>query len=199
MFLGYARVSTEDQNLDLQRDALKAAGCTTIYEEKATGKHLDGRHQLTECLRSLRAGDTLIVWKLDRLGRSILDLIKIVTELQSCNIQFRSLTEQIDTSTPTGAFTFHIFSALAELERSRIRERTMAGLSAARARGRKGGSKPKTSPQQDKQMLSLWETKKHTAREIATQFNISIPTFFRRIAAMNAPVEDGARKRGPNA
>ena len=184
MLFGYARVSTEDQNLDLQRDALKAAGCTTIYEEKVTGKKVDGRQQLAECLRSLRAEDTLIVWKLDRLGRSILDLIKIVTDLQARNVQFRSLTEQIDTSTPTGAFTFHLFSALAELERSRIRERTMAGLSAARARGRNGGSKPKTSPQQDKQMLSLWESQKHTAREIAKQFSISVPTFFRRIAAL---------------
>jgi DNA invertase Pin-like site-specific DNA recombinase len=138
MRIGYARVSTDDQNLDLQQDALCQARVDKSYEDNASGKSLD-RPQLAECLRSLRKGDTLIVWRLDRLGRSVKDLVALINELRERGVEFVSLTEAIDTTTPMGSFIFHITAALAELERSIIRERTRAGLVSARARGRKGG------------------------------------------------------------
>lgn len=139
--LGYARVSTDDQRLDLQRDALTRAGCADIYEEKVSGKSAD-RPALDYCLRALSAGDTLVVWRLDRLGRSLPDLVRIVGELEQRGVGFESVTERIETGSATGKLTFHLFSALAEFERNLIRERTQAGLAAARARGRKGGRKP---------------------------------------------------------
>jgi DNA invertase Pin-like site-specific DNA recombinase len=138
MRIGYARVSTDDQNLDLQKDALGRAHVDKSYEDRASGKSLD-RPQLAECLRSLRKGDTFIVWRLDRLGRSVKDLVALINELRERGVEFVSLTEAIDTTTPMGSFIFHITAALAELERSIIRERTRAGLASARARGRKGG------------------------------------------------------------
>lgn len=134
--LGYARVSTDDQRLDLQRDALTRAGCVDIYEEKVSGKSTD-RPVLDYCLRALNEGDTLVVWRLDRLGRSLPDLVRIVGELERRSIGFESITERIETGSATGKLTFHLFSALAEFERNLIRERTQAGLAAARARGRK--------------------------------------------------------------
>ena len=144
MIIGYARVSTQEQNLDAQLDALKNANCEQIFEEKITGKHKD-RPELKTCLKALRKGDVLIVWKLDRLARSLKDLVEIITELNDREIGFRSLTEAIDTTSATGRLVFHIFGALAEFEHSLIRERTIAGLDAARARGRKGGRKPSMS------------------------------------------------------
>lgn len=138
MIIGYARVSNQDQNLELQRDALKAAGCETIYEEKASGARL-ARPEWVRARDKLRAGDTLVVWRLDRLGRSLKDLIHTVEELGNEDIGFRSLQESLDTTTPGGKLVFHLFGALAEFERELIRERTTAGLAAARARGRKGG------------------------------------------------------------
>ena len=133
MKIGYARVSTSDQNLDLQNDALKKLGCDHIYEEKASGKTKE-RPELTHCLKSLRPGDTLAVWRLDRLGRSLQDLITIVKNLEALGVAFVSVTENIDTSTATGKLMFHVFGALAEFERNLIQERTQAGLTAARAR-----------------------------------------------------------------
>src|SRR5215216_1580823 len=145
MQIGYARVSTNEQNLDLQRDALLKAGVSpkNIYTDKITGtKH--ERPGLVQALSHLREGDTFVVWRLDRLGRSLKHLIETVTKLQEQHIAFKSITENIDTSTATGQLVFHIFGALAEFERNLINERTMAGLEAARARGRKGGRpKPK--------------------------------------------------------
>ncbi len=138
--IGYARVSTGEQNLDLQLDALNNAGCSKIFTDELSGAKTD-RPGLTEALNYLRAGDTLVVWKLDRLGRSLKDLIEHVEHLKSNGIEFKSLNESIDTASPTGKFTFHLFSALAEFERDLIRERTRAGLAAARARGRIGGRK----------------------------------------------------------
>ena len=135
--IGYARVSTGDQSLSLQQDALQQAGCGTLYEDVASGKNTD-RPELSNCLKALRAGDTLVVWRLDRLGRSLPDLVRIVAELESRGIQFESLQERIDTSTATGRLVFHLFGSLAEFERNLIRERTLAGLAAARARGRQG-------------------------------------------------------------
>ncbi|ASU39124.1 DNA invertase [Herbaspirillum sp. meg3] len=136
--IGYARVSTDDQNLDLQTDALKLAGAESIYEEKASGKSTD-RTVLKFCLRSLRPGDQLVVWRLDRPGRNLRDLIRIVNELNEREIGFKSLSESIDTSGHTGMLVFHLFGAVAEFERSLIRERTAAGVKAARARGKMGG------------------------------------------------------------
>ena len=138
MDVGYARVSTGEQTLDLQLDALKAAGCGKVYREMASGAKAD-RPVLDEVLGYLRPGDTLVVWRLDRLGRSLKHLIEAVARLAEQGIGFKSLTEQIDTTTSGGKLVFHVFGALAEFERDLIRERTNAGLAAARARGRTGG------------------------------------------------------------
>lgn len=135
---GYARVSTQDQTLDLQQDALKAAGCTRIFTETMSGSKAE-RPGLTDAFDHLRAGDTLVVWRLDRLGRTLKDLLELVARLEREGVAFKSLTEQIDTTTPAGTLIFHLFGALAEFERALIRERTQAGLVAARARGRNGG------------------------------------------------------------
>ncbi len=142
MLIGYARVSTDDQNLDLQLDALKAAGCTQLFTDKVSGaaKTKDG---LEGALLHAREGDVLVVWKLDRLGRTVKGLVELVEGLQARGVQFKSITDSIDTSTTAGRFFFHVMAALAEMERELIRERTNAGLSAARARGRLGGRKPK--------------------------------------------------------
>jgi DNA invertase Pin-like site-specific DNA recombinase len=136
MFIGYARVSTTDQTLALQRDALKQAGCEKIFTDTASGSIAD-RHGLEEAISQLRPGDALVVWRLDRLGRSLKHLIETITSLHTKGIGFKSLTEQIDTTTSGGKLIFHIFGALAEFERDIIRERTQAGLAAARARGRR--------------------------------------------------------------
>ncbi|EJY1765418.1 recombinase family protein [Klebsiella oxytoca] len=138
MLIGYARVSTGDQNLDLQKNALVRAECELIFEDTASGKNAK-RPGLRKAIRRLRPGDSLVVWKLDRLGRSVRDLITLVSELQERGIHFRSLTDSIDTSTPAGRFFFHVMSALAEMERELIVERTRAGLAAAREQGRIGG------------------------------------------------------------
>ena len=135
MLLGYARVSTDEQNLELQGDALSAAGCDRIFSDKLSGSRLD-RPGLAAALSHLRSGDSLVVWKLDRLGRTVRQLVEFVARLNQDGIEFRSLTDGIDTTTPAGRFFFHMMAALAEMERDLTRERTMAGLAAARARGR---------------------------------------------------------------
>src|ERR671918_884190 len=142
MLIGYARVSTQDQTLHLQQDALTKAGCSKIFTDTASGPKAE-RKGLEEALSYIRGGDTLVVWRLDRLGRSLRDLIATMTMLDERKIGFKSLTENIDTTTSGGKLIFHIFGALAEFERNLIRERTNAGLTAARARGRIGG-RPKT-------------------------------------------------------
>lgn len=144
MLVGYARVSTQDQELSLQLDALTAAGCEKVFTEKASGAQRE-RPRLQAALDYMRAGDTLVVWKLDRLARSLKQLIETVEDLGGRGIGLRSLTEAIDTTTSGGRLVFHIFASLAEFERGVIRERTMAGLQAARARGRKGGRPPALS------------------------------------------------------
>lgn len=143
--IGYARVSTQDQNLDLQLNELKQVGCERIYQEKASGKSAD-RPELESCLKALRPGDKLVVWKLDRLGRSLPDLVKIVTGLAENGVLFESLTEKLDTGSATGTLIFHIFAALADFERGLIRERTIAGLEAARKKGHIGGRPRKLTP-----------------------------------------------------
>ena len=177
MKIGYARVSTDDQNLDLQKDALTRAGCNRIYEEYKSGKSLE-RPELDACRKALRAGDILAVWRLDRLGRSLPDLIKIIGELRDAGIGFESVTEKIDTTTATGELTFHIFAALAQFERQLIRERTKAGLASARARGRKGGRPKKLSLQDIKAIRSLVKAGELTMAEIATRFGVHRSTAY---------------------
>jgi DNA invertase Pin-like site-specific DNA recombinase len=179
MRIGYARVSTDDQTLDLQRDALERAKCRRIYEEHASGKNTT-RPELEEaCLKSLRAGDTLVVWRLDRLGRSLGNLIQLTNELQSRRIDLESLTEKLDTGSPTGKLVFHVFAALAEFERNLIRERTLAGLKAARARGRQGGRPRKLQPKELKTIRALLKTAEVSVQEIAARFGVSRSTLYR--------------------
>jgi DNA invertase Pin-like site-specific DNA recombinase len=180
MRIGYARVSTEDQTLDLQRDALKRAKCREVYEEQATGKNI-GRPQPEACLKSLREGDTLTVWRLDRLGRNLTDLVALVAEFERRKINFESLTEKIETSSPAGRLVFHVFAALAEFERNLIRERTVAGLKAARARGRKGGRPAKLSAKEIKTIRALLKTADIPVSEIAARFGIARSTLYRTV------------------
>lgn len=180
MKIGYARVSTRDQNLNLQQDALIKEGCEKIFEEKASGTKSE-RPQLAKMLEQLRTGDVVIVWKLDRLGRSLRDLVKCVTEIQDKGAGLRSLNDSIDTTTPQGKLTFHLFAALAEFERDIIAERTRAGLAAARARGRNGG-RPKglSSKAQDKAIIAagLYQQEK-PVQEICDHLGISRSTLYR--------------------
>src|SRR5947209_4396518 len=151
MLIGYARVSTEDQTLHLQVDALQSAGCTQIFRDTASGAKAD-RPGLTRALEHVREGDVLVVWRLDRLGRSLASLIELMTQLDGRGIGFKSLTEQIDTTTSGGKLIFHIFGALAEFERNLIHERTNAGLAASRARGRQGGRRKRLDTEGRDQM-----------------------------------------------
>lgn len=178
MLVGYSRVSTQDQNPELQLDALNAAGCEKIFTEKMSGAKRD-RPELLAALEYVRAGDTLVVWKMDRLARSLKQLIETIEELETREIGFRSLTESIDTTTSSGKLVFHIFGALAEFERSIIRERTMAGLASARARGRFGG-RPKRLSEEDlavaKAMLS---DPKITVEQVAERLGVAASTLYR--------------------
>lgn len=154
-FIGYARVSTGDQTLDLQKDALHAAGCLDVYEEVASGARMT-RPQLAAALRACRRGDTLVIWKLDRLGRNTKHLLEIVEDLTQRDIGLKTLTGfAIDTHTPHGRLALQMFAALAEYERALIQERIMAGIAAARARGRNGGRKPKLSPEQQQLAVDM--------------------------------------------
>lgn len=172
MLIGYARVSTQDQNPQLQLDALKAAGCEQVFQEKVTGKLAD-RPELVACLRTLRKGDTLVVWKLDRLGRSLKNLVEIIHDLDQRGVAFRSITESIDTISAGGKLVFHLFGALAEFEHSLIRERTLAGLSAARARGRLGGRKSKLSADDARKAAAMLRDPYMTKAEVAKHFKVS--------------------------
>jgi DNA invertase Pin-like site-specific DNA recombinase len=177
MLIGYARVSTDDQNLDLQRDALRAAGCQRIYEDRMSGAKA-ARPGLAQAMEVARANDVVAVWRLDRLGRSLHDLIILARTLDDAGIGLMSLQEKIDTSSSGGKLIFHMFGALAEFERNLVRERTQAGLSAARARGRKGG-RPKTlDPAKRKLAVQLYDAKQHTIAEICRMTGISKPTLY---------------------
>jgi DNA invertase Pin-like site-specific DNA recombinase len=180
MIVGYARVSTDDQTTAAQIPDLKKAGCTRIYQEVMSGRTMD-RPQLEKCLDRLESGDTLMVWRLDRLGRSTRDLISLIDALKEKGVNFVTLREGLDTRTPSGMFIFTISAAFAQMERELIVERTKAGLSAARARGRFGGRKPKLSPQQARVVRTLWDSREHTKRAIAEQFGVSIATIDRII------------------
>ena len=181
MLIGYARVSTEDQHLGLQCDALTRAGCERTFEDRRSGAKAD-RPGLTGALDFARPGDSLVVWRLDRLGRSLSDLIALVRRMEETGVQLRSLTEGIDTSTTNGKLTFHLFAALAEFERALVRERTRAGLEAARARGRMGGRKHRLSPERRAHAVALYKAKDKTVGEICRLMGISKPTLYAYVA-----------------
>lgn len=180
MNVGYARVSTAEQSLTLQSDALEAVGCERVFVETASGAQRD-RPELERALDYMRPGDTLVVWKLDRLARSMRQLIDTVEMLQSKGMGFRSLTEAIDTTTAGGMLVFHIFGALAEFERAMIRERTKAGLDAARARGRKGGRPPKLSKDKLRIAKTLLRDPELSVGEVARHVGVSPATLYRLI------------------
>ena len=178
MLIGYARVSTQDQKPELQIDALESAGCEKVFQEKASGAKRN-RPELMEAIDYLRPGDVLVVWKLDRLARSLKQLIETVEQLETGQIGFRSLTENINTTTPGGKLIFHIFGSLAEFERSIIRERTQAGLTAARARGRLGGRPPSLSDDDKRVAQAMLKDPSITMVEVAKRLNVSPATLYR--------------------
>ncbi|EPY8426540.1 recombinase family protein [Citrobacter youngae] len=178
MLIGYVRVSTNDQNTALQRNALECAGCELIFEDKISGK-VSERPGLKKLLRTLSEGDTLVVWKLDRLGRSMRHLVGLVEELREKGVNFRSLTDSIDTSTPMGRFFFHVMGALAEMERELIVERTRAGLEAARAERRIGGRRPKFSDDGWAQMGRLIKGGMDR-KQVAIIYDVGISTLYKK-------------------
>jgi DNA invertase Pin-like site-specific DNA recombinase len=183
MIIGYARVSTEDQTLALQLDALEVARCARVYKDTASGAKAE-RPGLTSALETMREGDTLVVWRLDRLGRSLTQLIALMTTLDEKGVGFKSLTEQIDTTTSGGKLIFHIFGALAEFERNLIRERTKAGLAAARARGRQGGrpkAKALDSARKIQMAQAIYDNQDNTIEDICRTLGISRATLYRYI------------------
>jgi len=186
MLVGYARVSTAEQTLALQEDALGAAGCDKIFTDTLSGARAD-RPGLTAALAYLRPGDALAVWRLDRLGRSLPALIATLADLEERGIGFRSLTEQLDTTTSGGKLIFHVFGALAEFERDLIRERTLAGLAAARARGRRGGRPRKLgTPTRVALAQALYDDRTHSVAAICATLGISRATLYRAIAVTRA-------------
>jgi DNA invertase Pin-like site-specific DNA recombinase len=189
MRIGYARVSTGEQKMDLQLDALQEAGCERIYDEKTSGA-AKNRSELEKCLDSLRDGDTLVVWRLDRFGRSLKDLVSKMETLEERGADFVSLTEGIDTTTAQGKLTFHIFGALAEFERELGRERTMAGLKAARERGRVGGRPRALDGKDIPELQALMKDPDVSTADICERFGISKATLYRYIGP------NGERRRG---
>ena len=185
--IGYARVSTQDQNLALQQDALAKANCDRVFTDTASGAKAD-RPGLRDAFSHLRQGDTLVVWKLDRLGRSLKNLIEVTQDLEKRGIGLRSLQEQIDTTTPGGKLVFHVFGALAEFERDLVRERTNAGLVAARARGRVGGRKPVLTGKKAETALALYHSKKVPVAEICKTLGVSRTSLYRLVGAQTASV-----------
>lgn len=196
--IGYARVSMDDHNLDLQRDALRLAGVGPIYEETVSGKAAV-RQELDHCLKVLREGDTLVVWRLDRLGRSLPDLVQIVAGLEEKGIGFESITEKIETTSAAGKLVFHVFAALAKFERNLILERTQAGLVAARARGRSGGRKPKLDARQIREIKRLMSDPTIPVGQIAERYKVSRTTIYkvapRSGVPASEPQSDASRKK----
>jgi len=191
VLIGYIRVSTNDQNTDLQRIALQSADCELIFEDRISGKTSD-RPGLKKALRCLQPGDTLVVWKLDRLGRSMRHLVMLTEELRERGVNFRSLTDSIDTSTPMGRFFFHVMGALAEMERELIVERTRAGLAAARDKGRIGGRRRKMTPEtvdRARRMLAQGAT----LLQVSLVLDVSVKTIYRYIPA---PEQKKLRENG---
>ena len=185
MLIGYARVSTQDQNLDLQIDALTNAGCKKIFHEKTSGSRAE-RPEFSKAREALREGDTLVVWKLDRLGRSVKNLVDLVGELHNQGIQFKSLTDVIDTGTPSGRFFFHVMASLAQMERGLTVERTRAGLETARKLGRKGGRKRRMTDSKIESAKRLLANGM-PPRDVALNLRVSIPTLYRWVPASAQP------------
>jgi DNA invertase Pin-like site-specific DNA recombinase len=199
MQIGYARVSTREQQLTLQVDALRQAGCTTIYEEVVSGATVN-RPVLHHVLTQLRAGDVLMIWKLDRLGRSLRHLLEVVTRLAQGGVGFKSLHEHLDTTTSTGKLVFHLFGALAEFERDLIRERTQAGLAAARKRGRVGGRPPGLSPQARATAIAaetLYREGQLSVQQIADQLHIAKSTLYVYLRARGVTIGPSSLPAGP--
>ena len=181
MLIGYARVSTQDQILDLQIDALTKAGCQRIFDDKISGSRAE-RPGLNKTLEMLHDGDTLVVWKLDRLGRSVKNLVDLVGQLHKQGVQFKSLTDAIDTGAPSGRFFFHVMASLAEMERELIVERTRAGLDVARKLGRKGGRKPKMTDSKIESAKKLLASGV-PPKDVAKNLGVSVPTLYRLVPA----------------
>lgn len=181
MLIGYARVSTQDQNLDLQIEALTKAGCEKIFDDKISGSYAE-RPGLAKTLEMLRDGDTIVVWKLDRLGRSVKNLVNLVGELHKQGVHFKSLTDAIDTGTTSGRFFFHVMASLAEMERELTVERTRAGLEVARQLGRKGGRKRQMTDSKIESAKKLLANG-IPPRDVAKNLGVSIPTLYRWIPA----------------
>lgn len=186
MLIGYARISTHDQNLGLQRDALAEAKCEKIFTDVASGGNAD-RTGLIDALAHLREGDTLIVWRLDRLGRSLKHLIETVTGLHTRGVGFRSLTEGIETETSGGRLVFHLFACLAEFEREVIRERTRAGLASARARGRRGGRPALMDEKKTALARRMYSDPANSAADIARALGVSRATLYRSLKSLGTP------------
>lgn len=182
--IDYARISTEDQHLDLQRDALQQARRPIIYEEAASGKNT-ARPELEQCRKALRTEEILVVCRLERLGRSLPDLVQIVSELERAGIGFESFSEKIETNSATGKLVFHVFAALAEFERGLIRDRTRPGLIAARARGRSGGRKPKLGEKQLRETKALLRDPNIQASEVARRYGVSRTTLYKRVGIVS--------------
>ena len=181
MLIGYARVSTQDQNLDLQTEALTKAGCKKVFDDKVSGRRAE-RPGLAKAMEMLREGDTLVVWKLDRLGRSVKHLVELVGELHQQGVQFKSLTDAIDTGTPSGRFFFHVMASLAEMERELTVERTRAGLEVARQLGRMGGRKRQLTDSKIESAKKLLANGV-PPRDVAKNLGVSVPTLYRWIPA----------------
>ncbi len=198
MEVGYARVSTQEQNLDLQLDALEKAGVKKIFTDKVSGANAT-KPQLEELIKYARKGDTIVVWRLDRLGRTTIQLIQFVEELQKLGINLKSLTEPIDTTTATGTLVVQIFCVLAEHERNVLRERTRAGLSAARVRGRTGGRPKGLSPKYEQMKILIkdaYEKQEHTTQEIMLAFKIkSRGTLYRILASAGANISSFTKRK----
>jgi DNA invertase Pin-like site-specific DNA recombinase len=187
MLIGYARVSTDEQNLSLQLDALRAAGCAQIFcDEGISGAETD-RQELNNALRTLTTGDVLVVWKLDRLGRSLAHLIQITTRLQEEAIGFRSLSEAIDTTTASGKLMFHVIGAIAEFERSLISDRTRAGMAAAKARGQHLGRDRKMTDEDADWARRMIELGRMSPHEVARTLRVSTPTLYRALRRAESP------------
>jgi DNA invertase Pin-like site-specific DNA recombinase len=181
MLIGYARVSTDEQSLDLQLDALKAAGCKRVFTDKVSTTKAD-HPGLADAVSHLRDRDVLVIWKLDRLGRTVKGFVDFVADLQERKIQFRSLTDGIDTTTPAGRFFFHIMASLAQMERELLAERTRAGLAAARRRGRLGGRKRRMTPGKVESARKLLKGGM-APRDVAQSLGVSVPTLYRWVPA----------------
>jgi len=178
--IGYARVSTKEQNLDLQLDALERAGCQEIYQEKISSRKAQ-RPELEHALKALRAGDTLVIWKLDRLGRSLSELIKIVADLKERNVFLESVSDKLDTESAMGKLFFQFMAMMAEYERNVIQERTIDGLTAARARGRRGGRPAKLTAKDYKEIAALLKSPEVAVQDVAKRFGVSRQTLYKNI------------------